>query len=121
MQQNDRGRRLWIAALIAPALIIVLVFVTMPLISALLYSVFSWNGLARGDFVGLENFRLVLLQPPFSSWTYNAFFNNVIVFVALMLVQNGTCILHRLPAPQGVSRATGSTGSRSSFPWSSPP
>ena len=89
MQQNDRGRRLWIAALIAPALIIVLVFVTMPLISALLYSVFSWNGLARGDFVGLENFRLVLLQPPFSSWTYNAFFNNVIVFVALMLVQNG--------------------------------
>ena len=89
MQQNDRGRRLWIAALIAPALIIVLVFVTMPLISALLYSVFSWNGLARGDFVGLENFRLVLLQPPFSSWTYNAFFNNVIVLVALMLVQNG--------------------------------
>ena len=120
MQQNDRGRRLWIAALIAPALIIVLVFVTMPLISALLYSVFSWNGIARGDFVGLENFRLVLLQPPFSSWTYNAFFNNVIVFVALMLVQNGLAFSSPSCSSR-VFRATGSTGSRSSFPSSSPP
>ncbi len=79
--------------LLAPALIVVLVFVTAPLVSALLYSAFSWNGLARGSFIGLENFRAVLFQEPFSTWTYNALLNNVIVFVALMLFQNGTAFL----------------------------
>jgi raffinose/stachyose/melibiose transport system permease protein len=91
--QNGLGRKIWIATLLAPALIIVLVFVTAPLISALLYSAYSWNGLARGSFVGLENFRLVLAQPPFSTWTYNALTNNIIVFCALMVVQNGTAFL----------------------------
>lgn len=93
MLQNDLGRRLWIAALLAPALIIVLAFVTIPLISALLYSVYSWNGLARGDFIGLENFWLVLFQEPFSTWTYDALLHNVIIFAALMVVQNGTAFL----------------------------
>jgi raffinose/stachyose/melibiose transport system permease protein len=90
---NDFGRRLWIACLLAPALIVVLAFVTIPLASALLYSAYSWNGLARGDFVGLENFRIVLFQEPFSTWTYNALLHNVIVFAALMVVQNGTAFL----------------------------
>jgi raffinose/stachyose/melibiose transport system permease protein len=91
--QNDLGRRLWIACLVAPALMIVLAFVTIPLVSALLYSAFSWNGLLRGEFIGLDNFRTVLFQAPFSTWTYNAFTNNVIVFLALMVVQNGTAFL----------------------------
>jgi raffinose/stachyose/melibiose transport system permease protein len=91
--RNDFGRRLWIACLLAPALIVVLAFVTIPLVSALLYSAYSWNGLARGSFVGLENFRIVLFQEPFSTWTYNALLHNVIVFAALMVVQNGTAFL----------------------------
>jgi raffinose/stachyose/melibiose transport system permease protein len=90
---NDPGRKLWVAALLAPALIIVVVFVTAPLLSALLYSAYSWNGLARGSFVGLQNFRTVLFQEPFDSWTFNALRNNIIVFVALMVVQNGTAFL----------------------------
>ena len=93
MLQNDLGRRLWIAALLAPALIIVTVFVTVPMISALLYSVFSWNGLARGSFVGFENFRTVLFQEPFSTWTYAALWHNIVVLVSLMVVQNGTAFL----------------------------
>ncbi len=93
MLQNDLGRRLWIACLLAPALVIVVTFVTVPLVSALLYSAYSWNGLARGGFVGLENFRLVLFHEPFSTWTYNALVNNVVVFFALMVVQNGTAFL----------------------------
>jgi raffinose/stachyose/melibiose transport system permease protein len=91
--QNDLGRRLWIACLLAPALVVVLAFVTIPLVSALMYSAFSWNGLARGSFIGLENFRVVLFQQPFSTWTYNALLNNIYVFAALMVVQNGTAFL----------------------------
>ncbi len=83
-------RSLWIAGLLAPALIITAVFVVVPLASALGYSLYSWNGLARGAFAGLENFRIVLFQPPFSTWTWAAFSHNIIAFLALMIVQNGT-------------------------------
>lgn len=84
---------LWIATLLAPALLIMAVFVLLPIASALAYSFYRWNGLARGEFVGLENFRLVLFQEPFASWTWRAFQNNIIVFAALMIVQNGTAFL----------------------------
>jgi raffinose/stachyose/melibiose transport system permease protein len=85
--------RLWIAALLAPGLAVLAVFVVMPLASAFLYSLYSWNGLARGEFAGLANFHTVLFQPPFSTWTYNAFLNNCIAFASLMVVQNGTAFL----------------------------
>ncbi len=87
------SRRLWIAALLAPAVVIVLLFVLAPLASAFLFSLYSWNGLARGTFTGLANFNTVLFVEPFASWTRNAFSHNVIVFVALMVTQNGTAFL----------------------------
>ena len=93
MRAHDLGRRFWIAALLAPALLIVSAFVILPLASAFLYSLYSWNGLARGPFSGLENFRLVLTQEPFASWTYRALLHNAVVFVALMAVQNGAAFL----------------------------
>ena len=49
--------RLWIAALIAPAAIVMIVFVVVPIATALAYSLYAWNGGARAGFVGLENFR----------------------------------------------------------------
>jgi raffinose/stachyose/melibiose transport system permease protein len=90
---HDLHRRLWIAALLAPALLIVSAFVILPLGSAFLYSLYSWNGLARGAFSGLENFRLVLFQEPFASWTTNALRNNALVFAGLMVAQNGTAFV----------------------------
>ncbi|HEY8382058.1 MAG TPA: sugar ABC transporter permease [Microvirga sp.] len=93
MLHDESKRRLWIAVLLAPALLIVLLFVTVPIVSALLNSFYTWNGLGRGAFVGLENFRLVLTQSPFSDWTYNALLHNIVVFVSLMVVQNGTAFL----------------------------
>ncbi|MBI3499498.1 MAG: sugar ABC transporter permease [Proteobacteria bacterium] len=70
-----------------------LVFAVYPLASSFLYSLYSWNGLARGGFAGLGNFKQVLLQEPFSSWTYRAFTHNVVVFLSLMVVQNGLAFL----------------------------
>jgi len=93
LRAHNLGRRFWIAALLAPALLIVSAFVILPLASAFLYSLYSWNGLARGPFSGLENFRLVLTQEPFASWTYRALLHNAVVFVALMAVQNGAAFL----------------------------
>jgi raffinose/stachyose/melibiose transport system permease protein len=93
LRAHNLGRRFWIAALLAPALLIVSAFVILPLASAFLYSLYSWNGLARGPFSGLENFRLVLTQEPFASWTYRALLHNAVVFVALIAVQNGAAFL----------------------------
>ncbi len=83
----------WIAVLLAPAVVILLVFVVVPVMSALAYSLFKWNGLARGDFAGFANFQSVLFQEPFASWTWRAFGHNVIAFLALMVAQNGTAFL----------------------------
>ncbi|GLS23594.1 sugar ABC transporter permease [Labrys miyagiensis] len=88
-----RRRTLWIIFLLAPATITMTVFVVWPLLSALRLSFYSFNGLKPAGFVGLENFRQVLFESPYSDWTYNAFFHNVIVFVALMVFENGTAFL----------------------------
>jgi raffinose/stachyose/melibiose transport system permease protein len=82
-------RNAWISALLVPALAIVTIFVVVPIVMAFFYAFYSWNGLARGPFVGVENFRVVLFQEPFASWTWRAFGHNVIVLLSLMTVQNG--------------------------------
>jgi raffinose/stachyose/melibiose transport system permease protein len=88
-----RRRTLWIAFLIAPAALIMSVFVVWPLVSALRLSFYSFNGLRPSGFAGLENFRQVLMETPYSDWTYNALLHNIIVFVALMIFENGTAFL----------------------------
>ena len=88
------GRRsAWIAFLLAPAAIVMSLFVVWPLLSAFRYAFYEFNGLKPAHFAGLENFRQVLLESPFSDQTYNAFWHNVIVFVALMVFENGTAFL----------------------------
>lgn len=83
------GRGLWITALIAPPLAFVALFIVYPIIAAFAYAFFDWQGLVRGDFVWFENFRIVLFEPPYAAWTRNAFTHNIIVFFALMVLQNG--------------------------------
>jgi raffinose/stachyose/melibiose transport system permease protein len=87
------ARPAWIGLLIAPALAIMVAFVVVPLALALAYSFYSWNGVAEGDFIGLENFRTILFVEPYAGWTRRAFLHNTAVFVALMAIQNGTAFL----------------------------
>lgn len=93
MMRRRRGRVLWLGCLLFPPAAIMIVFVFLPMASALWYSVYDWDGLVRGDFVGFENFRAVLLDPNRNWFLFNAFRNNVIVFVSLMIVQNGTALI----------------------------
>lgn len=87
------GRTWWITFLIAPPLAFVALFIVYPIISAFAYAFFDWQGLRRGAFVGFENFTTVLFVEPYASWTVNAFTHNVIVFFALMVLQNGVGFL----------------------------
>ncbi len=89
-----RSRRiLWLATLLVPPLLFFLTFVVYPMVTALIYSLYEWEGIGRVGFAGLENFRKLLFDQPFQGWTLNAFWHNVIVFVTLMIVQNGVALL----------------------------
>ncbi|KJY79664.1 sugar ABC transporter permease [Vibrio nigripulchritudo] len=91
--RRKRNRRLWLAFLLFPPAAILFVFVFLPMGSALWYSVYDWNGLIRGEFVGLQNFKDVLLDPNRNWYLFNALKNNVIVFVTLMIIQNGIALI----------------------------
>ena len=84
---------LWILFLLAPALLVMTLFVAWPLLSALRYAFFSFKGVAPDAFIGLRNFTDVLIEEPFASWTWRALRHNIIVFAALMVVQNGLAYL----------------------------
>ncbi|MFD2263113.1 carbohydrate ABC transporter permease, partial [Lacibacterium aquatile] len=83
------GRAAWIMFLVVPPMVFMATFVVWPILSALAYAFYHWEGLKRGEFVGLGNFIDVLTREPFAAWTLNAFLHNVWVFIALMIVQNG--------------------------------
>lgn len=44
-------------------------------------------------FIGLDNFRQVLFEAPFSAWTWRAAEHNAVVFVSLMMIQNSIAFL----------------------------
>lgn len=83
------GRTLWILFLVSPALVVLATFVVYPILSALAYSLYTWNSTVRGDFVFLDNFRDILFHEPYASQTRAAFKHNITVFISLMIVQNG--------------------------------
>jgi len=87
------GRILWLACLLVPPILFFVVFLVVPIASALIYSLFEWQGIARAGFAGLANFRQLLFEQPWQDWTTNAFWHNVIVFITLMIVQNGVALV----------------------------
>lgn len=78
----------WITLLLAPPLAVMLVFVAYPILSAFSDAFFRWEGLARREFIGFANFVDILTQPHHADQIFRAFRHNVIVFVALLVVQN---------------------------------
>jgi raffinose/stachyose/melibiose transport system permease protein len=82
------GRRLWLAIFLGPAAVLFAGFVTYPILSALAFSLYGWEGIGRRGFVGLENFARLFATFPYSDLLVNAFWHNVLVFVVTMLIQN---------------------------------
>jgi raffinose/stachyose/melibiose transport system permease protein len=93
MTKAKTRQGLWILFLLAPALLVMALFVAWPLLSALRYAFFSFRGVAPDAFVGLRNFADVLTEEPFAGWTWRALRHNAIVFAVLMVVQNGLAYL----------------------------
>ncbi|MGE6257782.1 carbohydrate ABC transporter permease [Heyndrickxia sporothermodurans] len=91
---NMKKRKRWVIHLFPiPALIIYGLFIVYPLLAALAYSLFDWNGIVRGAFVGLNNFKKLFTMEPFRGMFWNAFQHNVFYFILQMIVQNGIAFL----------------------------
>ncbi|NPA92614.1 MAG: sugar ABC transporter permease [Chloroflexi bacterium] len=77
-----------IALFILPAFLLYTVFMIWPLVQSFYFSFFEFKGLARGSFVGLQNFRELFTRYPLNEQLPRAFLHNVYFFVGTMLVQN---------------------------------
>lgn len=82
------NRRLRIATiLVAPAFVVYSVVVIYPLVASLWGSLFEWNGLTSGRFIGLDNF-VTLFRNPNLPRVVGAFTHNVLWFLGIMAIQN---------------------------------
>lgn len=79
---------LTIALFLIPAFILYTVFMIYPLLQALVFSTYEFNGLVRGEFVGLQNFEQLFTRFPLNEQLPRAFTHNVIFFIGTMAIQN---------------------------------
>jgi raffinose/stachyose/melibiose transport system permease protein len=83
MRRIHTGRWLSIAAFVAPALAVYGVFVLLPMVQAVYYSGFRWNGLKPlNDFVGFANYARAFADVAFTGAIAH---NTVIVALSLAL------------------------------------
>src|SRR5207249_4008080 len=86
------SRRWWLVFFLGPAIALFAAFITYPILSALAFSLYAWEGIGRRGFVGLANFARLFATFPYAGLLVNAFWHNVLVFVATMLLQNVTAL-----------------------------
>jgi raffinose/stachyose/melibiose transport system permease protein len=95
-------RRLTRALFIAPAFILFTVFIVYPMVSALRFSLFEWNGLEQGAFAGLDNFKTLFTRYPYDQQLGKALWHNVYFFAITMVVQNGFGLFLALVLDRGI-------------------
>ncbi len=77
-------RKLWLpAAFLLPAIAIMLAFMVIPMVSAILLSFQSWNGLTSATWVGLGNYQDLFQDPLF----LNAFGHTALFVVVTVIFQ----------------------------------
>jgi raffinose/stachyose/melibiose transport system permease protein len=82
--RGRRRTRLELALLLGPALLLFVGFVLLPIVLAVYYSLYDWNGFATVDtFVGLDNYWLAFTGPVFQQ----AVGHNLIIVVLSVVVQ----------------------------------
>ncbi len=79
-------------ALLLPALLVIIVFTTIPALTTLSYAFFAWDGFQRSGFNGLENFQK-LFAYPYSDQLFAALKHNTIAFVVIMTFQTSLGLL----------------------------
>lgn len=92
-KNNKKRKRLGIHLFPIPALVIYGLFIVYPLLAALTYSFYDWQGIKRGAFIGFDNYKNLFTVEPFSGMFWNAFGHNILYFAVEIVVQNGLAFL----------------------------
>jgi raffinose/stachyose/melibiose transport system permease protein len=95
-------RGLTTALFIAPAFLLFSVFVVYPMLSAIKFSFFEWNGLREIGFAGFDNFQTLFSRYPYDEQLFRALGHNVFFFIATMVVQNGLGLLFAVLIHRGI-------------------
>jgi ABC-type sugar transport system permease subunit len=90
-RRSGRGRmRLEIALLSGPAIIVFVAFVIFPVALAAYYGFFRWHGYGPAtDFVGLQNYWLILTDPEFHA----VLLHNLLIVVLSLVIQGPLAII----------------------------
>jgi raffinose/stachyose/melibiose transport system permease protein len=80
------------AALLIPALAVIIIFTSIPALTTLSYAFFAWDGFQRGGLAGLENFQK-LFAYPYSEQLWAALKHNTAAFVVIMTLQTSLGLL----------------------------
>jgi raffinose/stachyose/melibiose transport system permease protein len=94
-----RLSRKWleIGLFIAPATALYIIFLIVPVVQAVHYSFYAWNGLgALTDYVGLDNYREVFSDPEFrKAMTHNAILVALSLIIQMPLALGAALLLNR--------------------------
>ncbi len=83
---NRRQKRtnLWACAFLAPAIILLVVFILYPIVQSFVFSTYDWNGIAvEKIFIGFGNWKKLLEDTVF----WKTFRNNITILVLSILIQ----------------------------------
>lgn len=80
-----RKNKKWLFLFAAPAVIIFCVIIVIPFIQTIYYSLFNYNGIHLGDFVGLGNYRKMFQSREIST----SFINSMVYAFILVIYQVG--------------------------------
>lgn len=69
LQQMYKARLAYL--FLAPALLLLTLFIAFPLVRSLYLSLFQWNGITKPEFIGLENFARLYEDSSFLNALYN--------------------------------------------------
>ena len=73
---------------IFPAFIVYTVFMLLPILNSMRYSLYTGDSLVPNEFVGLDNYIRLFTEERYYTKFWNAFRNNIKFFVIVTLIQN---------------------------------
>ena len=91
-QGLKRGKQKFIFLFLAPGLLTIIIFTSIPALTTLSYAFFHWKGFQRGTFAGLENFHRHF-NFPFRDQFLMALRHNLLVFIGIFVLQTSIGIL----------------------------
>ena len=83
-RRSSMRKRIELTVLLGPPLVLFIGFVFVPMIFAIWYSLYNWNGYGPlSDFIGLQNYQGVLTGPVF----HQALMHNIIIAALSVVIQ----------------------------------